>query len=74
CKYMTDYTLDELIKTYLDPKKFLRINRQFIVHVDAISVIKPYPGQRLILELKSGQVDELIVSREKVAGFKDWFR
>lgn len=73
-KYMTDYTLDELIKTHLNPDKFFRINRQFIVHIDAITLMKPYNNQRLILQLKAGQVNELIVSREKVASFKEWFK
>ncbi|MEL6561609.1 MAG: LytTR family DNA-binding domain-containing protein [Bacteroidota bacterium] len=73
-KYMTDYTLDELMKNHLDDKRFFRINRQFIVHINAITLMKPYTNQRLILQLSSGQVDELIVSREKVANFKEWFK
>ena len=72
-KYMTEFTLEELTKNHLDPRKFFRINRQFIVSIDAIAMMKPYPNQRLILQLKYGQLDELILSREKVSSFKDWF-
>ena len=72
-KYMTEFTLEELIKNHLDPRKFFRINRQFIVCIDAIALMKPYPNQRLILQLKYGQLDELILSREKVSSFKEWF-
>ena len=72
-KYMTEFTLEELIKNHLDPKQFFRINRQFIVSIDAIAMMKPYPNQRLILQLKHGQLDELVLSREKVSSFKEWF-
>ena len=72
-KYMTDFTLDELMKLYLDGDRFFRINRQFIVHIDAIEMMKPYSNQRLILQLKMGQIHELVVSREKVSAFKEWF-
>ncbi|MEL7148624.1 MAG: LytTR family DNA-binding domain-containing protein [Bacteroidota bacterium] len=72
-KYMTEFTLEELVKNHLDPKRFFRINRQFIVSIDAIAMMKPYPNQRLILQLKDGQLDELVLSREKVSSFKEWF-
>lgn len=72
-KYMTDFTLEELITDHLDPNKFFRINRKFIVHIESIELFKPYQGQRLLLKLHKGQVDELLVSREKVASFKSWF-
>lgn len=72
-KYLTEFTLDELMRDLLDPRAFFRINRQFIVHIKAIELMKQYSNQRLILQLESGQIDELIVSREKVQEFKRWF-
>ncbi len=72
-KFMTDFTLDELVAEHLDPDKFFRINRKFIVDIESIELFKPYPGQRLLLKLHGGQVDELLVSREKVVAFKSWF-
>lgn len=72
-KFITDFTLDELMKDHLNPDKFFRISRQFIVNIDAIEIIKLYFGQRLSLLLRNAQLDELIVSREKVLPFKDWF-
>lgn len=72
-KYITDFTLEELTKKYLDPRLFFRISRQFIVNINAIDVINTFLNQRLILQLRNGQTDELIVSREKVVSFKEWF-
>ncbi len=72
-KYITDFTLEELAKNHLDPNLFFRISRKFIVNIDAIEVINPYLNQRLILQLRNGQNDDLIVSREKVVTFKEWF-
>lgn len=72
-KYITDYTLEELAKSHLDPNKFFRISRKFIISINAIDVINPYLNQRLILQLRNGQDDDLVVSREKVALFKEWF-
>lgn len=72
-KYITDFTLEELTKKHLDPKQFFRISRKFIVNIDSIDVINPYLNQRLILQLKNEHIDELVVSREKVASFKEWF-
>ncbi len=72
-KYITEFTLDELMRDLLDPDQFFRINRQMIVNIEAIELMKAYSNQRLILQLQSGQIDELIVSREKVQEFKKWF-
>lgn len=72
-KYMTDFTLEELAAEHLDPDHFFRINRKYIVNIQAIELFKAYPGQRLILKLHEGQMDELLVSREKVVAFKEWF-
>lgn len=72
-KYMTDFTLEELIGEHLDPDLFFRTNRKHIVHINAIELFKAYPGQRLVLKLHEGQKEELLVSREKVVAFKTWF-
>ena len=72
-KFVTDFTLDELMREHLDPQQFFRISRQFIVKIHAIETMKTFSNQRLILQLKSGQIHELIVSREKVPSFKEWF-
>ena len=70
-KLPLDYTLDHVADT-LDPHSFFRVNRQFMVNIDAIQKISSYFNSRLILKLQPDTNEQVIVSREKVAAFKDW--
>jgi DNA-binding LytR/AlgR family response regulator len=57
----------------LDPRKFFRINRECIVHINAIATMSSYSSNRFQLKLKNREKnEELIVSRERVAEFKKW--
>lgn len=69
--YLFDQTLDALTPQ-LSPKDFFRINRSAIVQFDAIKNIAVHSNARLKIHLKHYESDELIVSREKVAAFKNW--
>lgn len=71
-KYLIDYTLEQL-EDILDPKLFFRLNRKFIVHINAIQQIKPFYNNRLKLLVKGMQEsDEMIISRERVSNFRNW--
>ncbi|WP_300596439.1 LytTR family DNA-binding domain-containing protein [Niabella sp.] len=69
-KFIVDYTLDELEKM-IDPHVFFRINRSHLVSVQSVNRIDDYFGQRLALQLNPDGGTS-IVSREKVASFKQW--
>ncbi len=69
--FIIDFTLDAL-ELQLDPKKFFRINRSQIIHLDAIKEITVYSNSRLRVILYSYNKEEMIVSREKVNDFKNW--
>ncbi|MFC0878845.1 LytR/AlgR family response regulator transcription factor [Saccharicrinis sp. FJH2] len=69
--YTIAYSLDQ-IENLIDPAKFFRINRCFLVAFSAISNIVSYSNSRLRIDLKSNNSDDLIVSREKVQDFKKW--
>jgi DNA-binding LytR/AlgR family response regulator len=56
----------------LNPKYFFRVNRTFIVHINAIKDIIAYSNSRLKLVLQSYSDTEIIVSRERVKDFKSW--
>jgi len=57
----------------LDKNVFFQINRAQIVNVDAISKVYPFFNQRMKVQLVQNMGDEeLLVSRSKVAAFKDW--
>ncbi|KAF0202552.1 MAG: two component transcriptional regulator lyttr [Bacteroidetes bacterium] len=70
-QYPIDFSLDDLTDM-LDPKLFFRINRQFIIKMEAIGNIHIYPKSRLKLELKPVSNKEVFVSRDKVTRFKQW--
>jgi DNA-binding LytR/AlgR family response regulator len=74
-EYSIDYSLDHLQKI-VDPDIFYRINRNCMVSVNAIGDILSYSSSRLQLRLNekipSINADYLVVSRDKVTGFKKW--
>ena len=71
-KYVKNATIEK-IELMLDPTVFFRVNRKIIVHIDAIEQVKPYDNNRLSILIKNiKQTDEIIISREKIADFKEW--
>jgi DNA-binding LytR/AlgR family response regulator len=66
--YDLDYSLEQL-QNMVDPGQFFRINRNYLVNINCIEEIISYSTNRL--KLKLGKT-ELIVSRDKVAEFKQW--
>lgn len=69
--YAIDYSLNQL-EDLLDPAKFFRINRKFIVSFSAITDIISFSTSRLKVKLLSNESNDLIISREKVQDFKKW--
>ncbi len=70
-----NYLLDNSLENWqeqLDPEQFFRVNRTFIVHINAIKDIVAYSNSRLKLILHSYNEQEIIVSRERVKDFKNW--
>jgi len=70
-KHIIDFTLDQL-EGLMDPARFFRINRKYLVAVDAIQDMVTYTNSRLRLVLKSSDDNDVIVARERVQEFKDW--
>ena len=69
--YLIDTTL-EILEQDLDPKIFYRISRKFIIPLQSIKEILLFSNSRLKVILPSYKEEEVIVSREKVADFKNW--
>ncbi len=70
-EYVLDFFLDDLEKQ-LDPAKFFRANRQFLVARSAIREIEPYFNGRLILTVEPQAKEPVIVSKERTPQFKKW--
>ena len=70
-KYPVDYTLENL-EMMIDPAKFFRINRQYIIHIDAIQQMHAHSKARVRIDLSPAAHEEVIVSTEKSPLFKKW--
>jgi two-component system, LytTR family, response regulator len=71
-KFIIDYTLEDL-EDILDPALFFRVNRSLIVQINAIRDVLVYSSSRLKIHLHQEFDKEIIVSRERVNTFKEWF-
>jgi DNA-binding LytR/AlgR family response regulator len=69
--YLIESTL-EVLEQELNPTDFYRISRKFIVPLKAIKEIVLYSNSRLKVILPTYKEEEVVVSREKVADFKNW--
>lgn len=70
-KLPIDQALDELTDL-LDPVKFFRANRQFIVTFDSIAEIHPYFKGRIKLILQPKTDEEVVISSDRTPEFKKW--
>lgn len=70
-RFAIDYNLDQL-EVLLDPRKFFRINRQFIIGFHAITEMFTYSKSRVLIKLNPPTKLETIVSSERSASFKSW--
>jgi len=70
-KFILDQSLADIEKQ-LDPSQFYRVNRKYILHVNAIRRMKTYPKSKLQVEVEPSISEEIIISQENVAAFKQW--
>jgi DNA-binding LytR/AlgR family response regulator len=71
-EYPLDKTMD-VLEGELDPKKFFRINRQFIINIKSIGQMHTVSKSRVQLDLVPPfKGDDVIVSTEKSPIFKEW--
>lgn len=70
-RFIIDYTLEQ-VEQLIDPEKFFRINRKYLVSLEAVDDIVTYSNSRLRLILKHSEEMDAIVSRDKVQDFKRW--
>lgn len=70
-RYIIDYPLDRLVEM-VNPWEFFRINRKYLVSMDAIQDIITYSSSRLKLNLIHSNDSDAIVSRDRMQAFKEW--
>lgn len=70
-RYISEHhTLDEM-EALVNPEKFFRVNRQFIIHIQSVGKIKT-THKGLTIQLKPPFNMEIDISREKATAFKKW--
>lgn len=67
-----DSSLEDII-VRLDPSKFFRTNRQYIVSHKAIKDISVWFGSKLSINMTVTVPEKIIVSKARVAEFKVWY-
>jgi DNA-binding LytR/AlgR family response regulator len=70
-KFIMDQSLAD-IETQVDPAVFYRVNRKYLVNMSAIKRIKTYPKSKLMLEVAPLVTEDIIISQENAAAFKQW--
>jgi DNA-binding LytR/AlgR family response regulator len=69
--FPVDFTLDEL-ESRLDPQRWFRINRQFIISFESIEKMTAYSKSRILIILRPPCQNETITSTERSGDFKEW--
>jgi DNA-binding LytR/AlgR family response regulator len=69
--YIIDKTIEE-ISNLLNPTDFFRINRSYIIAYKSIEEIYTHFNNRLKLKLNVAVTEEIFVSKDRVANFKEW--
>lgn len=72
-RYITDFrSLDE-VEELIDPAQFFRVNRQHLVHLEAMENYQSDEWGKLNVRLKAPLKESLAVSKDKAAEFRRWF-
>ena len=69
--YLAGPTLDQVEKE-LDPQRFMRVNRQYIVSASAVEKLSTWFLGKMRVHLKGYPDTEIIVSKEKASSVKRW--
>ncbi len=70
-RYNIDQTLEK-IGSQIDPKKFFRANRQFIIARKSISTAAHYFQRKLKINITPAPKEDVVISKTKVTQFKNW--
>jgi len=60
------------LERLLDPELFFRINRKYIVHINAIENIYTLSKSRIKIALNPPGDEEILISSDRSRGFKKW--
>ncbi len=64
-------TLED-VERQLDPQRFMRVNRQFIISAAAVQKLSTYFLGKMRIHMNAAPDEEIIISKDKVATVKRW--
>jgi DNA-binding LytR/AlgR family response regulator len=70
-KFILDHSLSDIEKQ-VDPDEFYRVNRKYLVNLQAIRRIHALSKSKLTIEVVPPAAEELVISSENSSGFKKW--
>jgi DNA-binding LytR/AlgR family response regulator len=70
-QFTSNLSLDELFEQ-MNPHRFFRANRQFILSIGSIHKVEKYGNSQLRVKVKPSIDREIIISKLKIAAFKKW--
>ncbi len=70
-KYSVDFSLDKL-ENLINPDVFFRINRNYIVNIEAIKEMFTLSKSRIKIELTPKTYNETLVSFNRMSNFRKW--
>lgn len=71
-KYKADKSLDSIIAR-LDPARFIRANRQFIISKEAVKDLTIWFDSRLLVNMTVKPPEDIFVSKNRTVEFKEWY-
>ncbi|MEK6152599.1 LytTR family DNA-binding domain-containing protein [Flavobacteriaceae bacterium 3-367] len=75
-KWVTQFNSLKEIENILPPENFFKVNRQYIVHRDAVQIVEKDVNRKLTVHLDSslnnGHPSEIKISRYNSRNFKKW--
>lgn len=70
-KFVVDKPLSDL-ESELNPAEFFRVNRKYLVNINAVARFKSYDKGKILVEVKPPVREEIVVSQEKAGTFRKW--
>lgn len=70
-RYTYPKTLEQIM-TMLDPSRFIRANKQYIVARDSVAEITLWFDSRLLVKLTMETPEPIYISKNRAAAFKEW--
>jgi two-component system LytT family response regulator len=70
-KFILDQSLSDIEKQ-LDPAIFYRVNRKYLVNINAIKRMRTISKSKLLLDIEPQPEEEIIISQDNVTAFKEW--